>query len=60
MARWKFWESSALPKQWVRKYYIWIDKGGGKYGVRWALLCHVEDTLDLGDHLLVFLSVDFL
>ena len=59
-ARWNFRESSALPEQPVGKYYVQIDKGGGNYGVRRALLHQVEDIFNPGDHLLVFLSVDFL
>ena len=33
LARWDFWESSALLEQNVGKHYVRIDKGGGNYGV---------------------------
>ena len=49
-----------LREQPVGKYYVRIDKGGGNYGVRQALLCQVKDIFNPGDHLLVFLSIDFL
>ena len=54
MARWNFRESSALPEQPVGKYYVRIDKGGGNYGVWWALLHQVKDIFNPSDHLLVF------
>ena len=37
-ARWDLWESSALPEQTVRKYYVQIHKGSMDYGVQRAIL----------------------
>ena len=54
------WESSALPEQTVGEHYIWIDQGGGNYGVQWALLGQIKAIFDLGDHLLILLSVHLL
>ena len=36
--RWDFQESTALPEQTVRKYYVQFHKGSRYYGVRRALL----------------------
>ena len=49
-----------LPEQPVGKYYVWIDKGGGNYEYDRLSSVRSRVFFNLGDHLLVFLSIDFL
>ena len=49
-----------LLEQTVGEHYVWIDKGGGNYGVQRALLHQIKTIFNPDDHLLVLLSVHFL
>ena len=49
-----------FPEEPVGEYDVWIHKGGGNHGERWAFIRKVQSVFNPGDHLLVLLIVDLL